>query len=114
MHVKVQVMSSEIEHKVHPNDAVHDGHDGEGRDKTFEIAITYSGPDKTVEVEKDETIASVLAKAIAAFAISSNQHTLALYTAEGVELRDESQTVKSAGIKKRDRLLLRPSTVKAG
>jgi hypothetical protein len=98
----------------HPDEAVQRGHKGDGRDKTFEIAITYSGPDKEIEVSKDETIATVLARAIAAFSITTNQHTLALYTPDGVELRDESQTVKSAGIKKRDRLLLRPSAVKAG
>lgn len=107
-------MSDNVETEDRHDDAVNGGHGGDGREKTFEIAITYSGPDKNIEVSADEAIASVLAKAIAAFAISSNQHTLALYTAAGVELRDESQTVKSAGIKKHDRLLLRPSTVKAG
>ncbi len=107
-------MTGIVEQAEHPDEAVHGGHKGDGRDKTFEIAITYSGPDKEIEVSKDETIATVLARAIAAFSITANQHTLALYTPDGVELRDESQTVKSAGIKKRDRLLLRPSAVKAG
>lgn len=106
-------MTDSVELKERPDEAGNGGHGGDGRDKTFEIAIIYNGDEKKVEVDRDETISSVLAKAIAVFAITSNQHTLALYNADGNELHD-NQTVKSAKVKKHDRLLLRPSAVKAG
>jgi hypothetical protein len=86
---------------------------GGGRDKPFEVSIRYSGPDRTIEVSKDEAIESVTAKAIAIFSITSNQHVLALYTEAGTELLF-GETVKSTKIKKRDVLLLRPSAVRAG
>lgn len=105
-------MTQEINVKDHPNETAHGGHGGDGRDKTFEIAITYNGVEKEVEVDRDELVSSVLAKAISAHQITTNTHTLGLFTAEG-EL-DINQTVKDAKIKKRDRLLLRPSTVRAG
>jgi hypothetical protein len=84
-----------------------------GRDKPFDITVVYNGLTKSFEVSKDELIASVLAKALAAFGNLPAPHTLGLYDADGRELPD-SQTVKDAKVKKDDRLLLRPSTVKAG
>lgn len=86
---------------------------GGGRDKPFEIEVVYNGLSKRVEVSKDETISSVLQKAIAAFGNLPAPHTLALYDADGHELPD-GNTVHGSKIKKGDRLLLRPSTVKAG
>lgn len=89
-----------------------DDHGG-GRDKSFEITVVYNGLTKPIEVSKDELISSVLAKAIAAFGNLPAPHTLALYDGEGRELPD-GESVKDAKVKKGDRLLLRPSTVKAG
>jgi len=86
---------------------------GGGRDKPFEIEVVYNGLSKSLEVSKDELISSVLQKAIAAFGNLPAPHTLALYDAEGRELQD-GNTVHDSKIKKGDRLLLRPSTVKAG
>jgi hypothetical protein len=91
----------------------HDEEHGGGREKPFEVSIRYSGPDRTIEVSKDETIESVTAKAIAVFAITSNQHILAVYNEAGTELLF-GETVKSTKIKKDDVLLLRPSTVRSG
>jgi hypothetical protein len=90
-----------------------DGHGG-GRDKPFEIEVVYNGLSKLLEVSKDELIGSVLQKAISAFGNLPQPHTLALYDSDGNELKNEQQTVHEAKIKKGDRLLLRPSTVKAG
>lgn len=89
----------------------HDEHDG--RDKSFEITVVYNGLEKPIGVSKDELISSVLVKAIAVFGNLPAPHTLALYNGEGRELPD-AETVKDAKVKKGDRLLLRPSTVKAG
>jgi hypothetical protein len=91
----------------------HDDEHGGGRDKSFEITVVYNGLTKPVEVSKDELIGSVLQKAIAEFGNLPAPHTLALYDADGHELQDGS-TVHDSKIKKGDRLLLRPSTVKAG
>jgi hypothetical protein len=57
-------------------------------------------------------VKQLLDKAIAAFGPLPNPHTLAIYK-DGQELAD-SLTIKQAGIKPHDVLLLRPSTVKGG
>ena len=92
----------------------HDEEHGGGRDKPFDIEVVYNGLPKTVSVTKDERLSAVLSQAIAAFGNLPSPHLLGLYDADGNELKDEQQTVHSAKIKKGDRLLLRPSTVKAG
>jgi hypothetical protein len=91
-----------------------DNEHGGGRDKPFEIEVVYNGLPKPLEVTKDELISSVLQKALAAFGNLPQPHTLGLYDSDGNELTNEQQTVHEAKIKKGDRLLLRPSTVKAG
>lgn len=105
----------DTEQKEHGDNSVESGrHDDDGgRDKSFEITVVYNGLAKPITVSKDETISSVLAKAIAAFGNLPAPHTLALYDANGRDLPD-GETVKDAKVKKGDRLLLRPSTVKAG
>jgi hypothetical protein len=90
-----------------------DDEHGGGRDKPFEVMVVYNGLTKPIEVSKDEQMSSVLQKAIAAFGNLPQPHTLALYNDEGREMPD-GETVKDAKVKKGDRLLLRPSTVKAG
>ena len=79
----------------------------------FEITVSYNGINKTLLVSKSELIRDVLAKAIALFGSLPSPHTLALFTADRGEL-PEGQSVKEAGIKKHEQVLLRPSTVKAG
>lgn len=108
-------MSAITDQKEHDDPSVERGRPDEhdGRDKSFEISVVYNGLEKPIEVSKDESISSVLAKAIAAFGNLPAPHTLALYNGDGRELPD-GETVKDSKIKKGDRLLLRPSTVKAG
>ena len=86
---------------------------GGGRDKPFDVQVVYNGLVKQLAVSKDELIRDVLAQAIAAFGNLPAPHTLELYDANGNELQDGT-TVHDDKIKKGDRLLLRPSTVKAG
>lgn len=108
-------MTDNQEQKERDADLVEGGRHNEdgGRDKSFEITVVYNGLEKPIEVSKDELMSSVLAKAIAAFGNLPTPHTLALYDSGGRELPD-AETVKDAKVKKGDRLLLRPSTVKAG
>jgi hypothetical protein len=81
--------------------------------ETFEIKVIYNGVEKKLRVSLGELIGSVLAKALAVFGNPPNPHTLALYNKAGRELPD-AETVKQAKVKKGDKLLLRPSAVKAG
>jgi hypothetical protein len=112
----VRNMVEKLEQKENGDDSAERGRPEDnrgGRDKPFEITVVYNGLSKPIEVSKDELIGSVLAKALAAFGNLPAPHILGLYDAEGHDLPD-GQTVKDAKVKKGDRLLLRPSTVKAG
>lgn len=80
--------------------------------RRFPVVVVYDGVKKPFEVEVNETVKHLLDKAIAAFGPLPNPHTLALFK-DGKELAD-GQTIKQAGIKPHDVLLLRPSTVKGG
>lgn len=83
------------------------------RPDTFEVVIIYNGQKKPLQVSSGELIRDVLAHAIALFGSLPNPHTLALFTADRGELKEES-TVKEAGLTPHEEVLLRPSTVKAG
>ena len=80
--------------------------------RAFAVEILYDGVKKKFEVRAEETVKALLDKAIAAFGPLPNPHTLALYKG-GDELSD-TQTLKEAGVKPKDILLLRPSKVKGG
>jgi predicted transcriptional regulator len=80
--------------------------------RQFAVEVLYDGVKKKFEVRIEETVKQLLDKAIAAFGPLPNPHTLSLYK-DGKELADTS-TIKQAGIKPHDVLLLRPSTVKGG
>lgn len=82
-------------------------------EKKFEIEILYNGVEKKLKVEEEDTVKQVLERAIQIFG-AQQPHLLALYTATGQELTNESQTVKQAGIRPHDKLLLRPSQVRGG
>jgi hypothetical protein len=81
---------------------------------TIDIIVVYDGLDRTVRAEPHETIQALLERAMNAFAIHQNRHTLALFTESGTELTNLQQQVSDAGIKEGTRLLLRPSLVRGG
>lgn len=78
----------------------------------FTVEILYDGVKKKFDVRAEERVKALLDKALAAFGPLPNPHTLSLYKG-GNELSD-SQTLKDAGVKPHDVLLLRPSKVKGG
>ncbi|MGH6714377.1 MAG: hypothetical protein ACREEK_36160 [Bradyrhizobium sp.] len=80
--------------------------------RTFDVLVLYDGVKKKFKVRVEETVKHLLDKAIQAFGPLPNPHTLSLYK-DGKELPD-AQTIKEAGIKPCEVLLLRPSTVKGG
>jgi hypothetical protein len=79
--------------------------------RKFTVKVLYNGVDKSFEVRPVETVKHLLDEAIRVFG-AANPHTLSLYEG-GTELAD-GQTLKEAGVKPDDRLLLRPSKVKGG
>jgi hypothetical protein len=83
-------------------------------DTKFKINIIYNGVTKHENVEASETIKRVLERAIQLFQPIPQPHLLALYTEAGKELTNEGETVRQAGIKPGDTLLLRPSQVRGG
>ena len=78
------------------------------------IEIRHNAEGKDFPYRPDEKVHKLLEAAIAAFGIAENVHTLALYTREGLELKDEQQTLEAAGVKAGDVLRLRTSKVKGG
>jgi hypothetical protein len=78
----------------------------------FPVVVLYDGIKKPFQVRPEEIVKRLLNQALAEFGPLPNPHTLALYIG-GKELID-SQTVKEAGIKPHDVLLLRPSAVRGG
>jgi len=79
----------------------------------FEVTVIYNGVPKKFEVRRDELVQRLLEQARQAFGPINNPHLLGLFTKAGVELKDD-QTIKDAGVKPHDVLLLRPSTVRGG
>lgn len=78
----------------------------------FTIEVLYDGVKKKFEVRTAETVKHILDQSLRAFGPLPNPHMLSLYK-DGNELAD-NETVKEAGIKPHDVLLLRPSKVKGG
>jgi hypothetical protein len=79
----------------------------------FEVTVLYNGIPKRFEVRRDELVQRLLDEARQAFGPIPNAHLLGLFSSAGTELQD-NQTIKAAGVKPRDVLLLRPSTVRGG
>jgi hypothetical protein len=79
--------------------------------REFTVKVLYNGVDKQFKVRPEEAVKHLLDEAIRVFG-AANPHTLSLYKA-GTELTD-GQTLKEAGVKPDDQLLLRPSNVKGG
>jgi hypothetical protein len=82
--------------------------------QTLHLGILYNGIRKEVEINRDATVKALLDRAISLFGNIPQPHTLALWTEKGVELTNEQETLKSAGLKDGESLILRPSAVKGG
>lgn len=79
----------------------------------FEVTVIYNGLERKIEVNEHQAVQAVLQHAIHEFGITQNAQPLALFNAGGAELA-ANQSVRDAGIKTGDRLLLRPTTVRGG
>ena len=81
--------------------------------RQFTVLVLYNGVPKKFEVRQDELVKRLLEQAIQGFGPITNPHLLGLFTEDGVELKDD-QTIKEAGLKPHEELLLRPSSVRGG
>ncbi|HEX3609427.1 MAG TPA: hypothetical protein VHU14_07150 [Solirubrobacterales bacterium] len=77
------------------------------------VSVLYNGVSQTLPFRPRETVGELLAAAIRVFGIVENQHLLSLFNAAGAELPD-AETLHAAGVKKGDKLVLRPGVVKGG
>jgi predicted transcriptional regulator len=80
--------------------------------KVFTVEVVHNGVKKPFKVRIEETVKHLLEQAVAAFGPLPQPHREALYK-DGHELAD-AQTIKQAGIKPCDVLLLRVSEVRGG
>jgi hypothetical protein len=90
------------------------GNETAKKPKKKTIEIRHNGEGKEFAYKPHEKVHKLLEEAIAAFGVTDAIHTLALYTSEGVELKDEQQTLAEAGVEAGDVLRLRTSKVKGG
>jgi Ubiquitin family len=79
-----------------------------------DVTVIFNGEGKKFRYERDETVKSLLDKALSAFNVTVNPHTMSLFLASGVELKDEALTLRDAGVRAGDELFLRTSQVKGG
>jgi len=80
--------------------------------REFTVEVLYDGIKKPFVVRAEETVKTLLEKALAAFGPLPAPHTLSLY--KGGEELPDGKTLKEAGVNPHDILLLRPSKVKGG
>lgn len=81
--------------------------------RKFKVTVLYNGLERENPAEADELVKTLLARAVAAFGSPPNPHTLSLFTVGGEEL-DDNKTLRAAGVRPCEKLLLRPSKVKGG
>jgi hypothetical protein len=77
------------------------------------VTIFYGAQSKPFDYNPHEEVRALLARAIAAFQITSNQHVMSLFTESGLELPDNA-SLEAAGVKPGESLILRQSAVKGG
>jgi hypothetical protein len=89
--------------------------------KEFKVRITFNADEKPVEVDLQEQMAKVLVDAISLFALTSQPHTMGLFTEANVQVsgrkpdgQDIQQTVQQAGLKPGQLLILRQVVVSGG
>jgi hypothetical protein len=95
---------------------VANGHVQEHEDRGSKVEVIYNGVKKKVEFEFSETMGTLRQRAINEFGNVPTPHLLSLFTTAGVEFGpdQDQKTIREAGIKKNEVLLLRPGVVRGG
>ncbi len=78
------------------------------------VTVIFNGEGKEFRYDGNETVKSLLDKALAAFNVTVNPHTMSLFLASGAELKNEGLTLRDEGVRSGDELFLRTSEVKGG
>lgn len=78
-----------------------------------EVTVTYNGIDRDLPYNPQQAMQALLDHAMNEFGVRENRHTMALFTEDDVELPVEG-SVKDAGVKPGQVLVLRPSRVRGG
>lgn len=77
------------------------------------VTINFGGEVKRFDYRPHLTVTQLRDEAIRVFGITANPHLLGLFDDEDHELQD-ALTLNDAGVRPGDRLILRPSAVRAG
>jgi hypothetical protein len=77
------------------------------------LTILYNGNERVFRYCPQQPLSELLAEAIAAFGIATNQHLLSLFDVAGNEL-PECSTLHEDDVRAGAELILRPSRVKGG
>jgi hypothetical protein len=78
------------------------------------ITVIYLGEPRLLDYEPEELVKHALERALDLFGITNNRHLMALFGEDGNELTDLEQSLKHAGVKRGDKLLLGQSNVRGG
>lgn len=101
----------EAGHRPHGNPHEHDH-----EDKELHVTVFYNGVPRRIEFKYEETLGVLRQRAVDAYGNIPDAHRVSLFTEADVEFgpnRDQ-ETIRASGIKKNDKLLLRPSVVRGG
>ena len=84
-----------------------------GKPTKGNVTVTYNGIDRDSSYNPEQAMQALLDHAMNEFGVRENRHTMALFTEDDVELPVEG-SVKDAGVKPGQVLVLRPSRVRGG
>jgi hypothetical protein len=82
-------------------------------DDRFSIEVAYNGPPRSLEIQGQERVTSVLERAIKLFGITQQPHLLSLFFSNG-NVVDETTSASAAGLVPGITVYLRPNVVKGG
>jgi hypothetical protein len=106
-------VSQTVEHRDHckHGHSRHEKH--EHHHHHHEVSIIFNGVSKEFTFRPEESVRTLLDKALREFHVANNPHTYGLFAPAGAELKD-NETLQTAGVHCSEMLLLRASTVRAG
>lgn len=91
-------------------------HEHDQEDQELHVTVLYNGVPRTIAFKYEETLGVLRQRAVDAYGNIPDAHRVSLFTETDVEFgpnRDQ-ETIRASGIKKNDKLLLRPSVVRGG
>jgi len=93
-------------------ETVTQGEEQEAKAKTFEI--NHDGDLKSFVYLAEETVSAVIVEAIHRFRLAAQPHQLGLFKAGAADPLDPNKTLRKAGVRPDEILILRPIVVQGG